>query len=81
MKLRLVSNEKRQPDAVLAELVGEEPRPHSEILDMVWTYIKEHGLKTESGQVNLDRRLKTIFGGQKKVSIFLVSNLVGKHLE
>lgn len=79
-KLRLVSDEKRQPDAALADLVGDEPRSHSEVLDLVWQYIKQHGLNNESGHVNLDRRLRTIFGGQKKVSIFLVSNMVGKHL-
>ena len=76
------TKKKLRPDKVLAEIVGSEPRPRSEILKDFWQYIKEHGLQDSDRRVvNADRTLQPVLGGQKQVNIFLVGDLVGKHLK
>jgi chromatin remodeling complex protein RSC6 len=76
------AKKKLKPDKVLAEIVGTEPRPRSEILKDFWQYIKEQGLQDSDRRVvNADRTLQPVLGGQKQVNIFLVADLVTKHMK
>ena len=76
------AKKKLKPDKALAEIVGSEPRPRSEILKEFWQYIKRQGLQDSDRRVvNADRTLQPVLGGQKQVNIFLVADLVGKHLK
>ena len=76
------SNKKLKPDKALAEIVGTEPRPCSEILKDFWQYIKDQGLQDSDRRVvNADRTLQPVLGGQKQVNIFLVADLVTKHMK
>ena len=45
------AKKKLKPDKVLAEIVGTEPRPRSEILKDFWQYIKEQGLQDSDRRV------------------------------
>ena len=76
------AKKKLKPDKVLASIVGNEPRPRSEILKDFWQYIKDQGLQSSDRRVvNADRTLQPVLGGQKQVNIFLVADLVGKHMK
>ncbi len=76
------AKKKLKPDKALAEIVGTEPRPRSEILKDFWQYIKEQGLQDSDRRVvNADRTLQPVLGGQKQVNIFLVADLVTKHMK
>ena len=76
------ANKKRKPDKVLSDIVGKEPRLRSEILKDFWGYIKRQGLQDSDRRVvNADRTLQPVLGGQKQVSIFMVGDLVDKHMK
>lgn len=70
-----------QPDAVLAEIVGEKAIPRTEVTKKVWAYIKKNGLqdKTNKRMINADDKLMKLFG-KKQVSMFEMTKLVSKHL-
>jgi chromatin remodeling complex protein RSC6 len=71
-----------QPDAKLAEIVGDKPIPRTEITKRVWAYIKKHGLqdKKERRMINADEKLGAIFGSKKQVSMFEMTKLISKHI-
>ncbi len=71
-----------QPDAALAEIVGEKAIPRTEITKKVWAYIKKNGLqdKKEKRNINADEKLQKVFGGKKQVTMFEMTKLVNKHL-
>ncbi len=70
-----------QPDAVLAAIVGDKPLKRTDITQKLWAYIKKHGLqdKKERRMINADEKMKLVFGGRKKVSMFEMTKLVNKH--
>ncbi|HVX38778.1 MAG TPA: SWIB/MDM2 domain-containing protein, partial [Gemmatimonadaceae bacterium] len=72
----------QQPDAALGAIVGLKPMPRTEITKKLWSYIKKHGLqdKKERRMINADEKLKIVFGGKSKVSMFEMTNLVNKHI-
>ncbi|HEY3446281.1 MAG TPA: SWIB/MDM2 domain-containing protein [Myxococcales bacterium] len=71
-----------QPDAALAEIVGEKAIPRTEVTKKVWAYIKKNGLqdKKEKRNINADEKLLKVFGGKKTVTMFEMTKLVNKHL-
>jgi chromatin remodeling complex protein RSC6 len=72
-----------QPDAVLAEVVGDKAVPRTELTKKLWAYIKKHGLQDTKNKrmINADDALKAVFGGKKQVSMFDMTKLVSKHLK
>jgi chromatin remodeling complex protein RSC6 len=72
-----------QPDAVLAEVVGDKAVPRTELTKKLWAYIKKHGLQDQKNKrmINADDALKAVFGGKKQVSMFDMTKLVSKHLK
>ena len=79
---KTAAKKKLKPDKALAVIVGTEPRPRAEILKEFWQYIKQQGLQgSDRRVVNADRTLQPVLGGQKQVNIFLVADLVTKHMK
>lgn len=72
-----------QPDEVLSEVVGSKPLPRTELTKKLWAYIKKNGLqdKKERTMINADDKLKAVFNGKKKVSMFEMTKLVSQHLD
>ena len=72
-----------QPDAALSAVVGGNPMPRTEITKKLWQYIKKNGLQDakERRMINADDKLKAVFGGKTKVSMFEMTKLVNKHLK
>jgi upstream activation factor subunit UAF30 len=72
-----------QPDAALSAVVGSNPIPRTEITKKLWGYIKKNGLQDakERRMINADDKLKPVFGGKGKVSMFEMTKLVNKHIK
>ena len=72
-----------QPDAALGAVVGNTPMPRTEITKKIWQYIKRNGCQDqkERRMINADDKLRPVFGGKNKVSMFEMTKLVNKHLK
>jgi chromatin remodeling complex protein RSC6 len=71
------------PDAQLAAVVGASAMPRTEITKKLWVYIKKNNLQDakERRMINADDKLKPVFGGKGKVSMFEMTKLVNKHIK
>jgi len=72
-----------QPDAALGAVVGNNPMPRTEITKKIWQYIKKNGAQDqkERRMINADDKLRPVFGGKNKVSMFEMTKLVNKHMK
>ena len=71
-----------QPDDALAQVVGSEPMPRTEITKRLWDYIKKHNLQDPNNKrtIKADDRLRPIFDGKSEVSMFEMTKLVNGHI-
>ena len=71
------------PSAVLAAVVGNSPMPRTEVTKKIWDYIKKNKLQDPVNRrnINADDKLKAVFGGKGKVSMFEMTKLVSNHLK
>jgi upstream activation factor subunit UAF30 len=71
------------PSADLAEVVGAKPLPRTEVVKKLWQYIKKNKLQDQKNKrmINADAKLKKVFGGKAKVSMFEMTKLVSKHIK
>jgi upstream activation factor subunit UAF30 len=72
-----------QPDPALSAVVGGNMMPRTEITKKLWGYIKRNNLQDakERRMINADDKLKAVFGGKGKVSMFEMTKLVNKHIK
>ena len=72
-----------QPDAALGAVVGSGAMPRTEVTKKLWGYIKRNNLQDakERRMINADDKLKPVFNGKGKVSMFEMTKLVNKHLK
>jgi upstream activation factor subunit UAF30 len=72
-----------QPSSQLAAVVGNAPMPRTEVTKKIWDYIKKN--KQQDGVnkrlINADDKLRAVFGGKSKVSMFEMTKLVSTHLK
>lgn len=70
-----------KPSPALAEVVGAEPLPRTQVVSKLWEYIKKHNLQDPSNKrmINADDKLKEVFG-KPQANMFEMTALVGKHL-
>jgi chromatin remodeling complex protein RSC6 len=70
------------PSSELGAVVGSAPMPRTEITKKLWAYIKKNNLQDaqERRMINADDKLKPVFGGKGRVSMFDMTKLVNKHL-
>ena len=71
------------PDDKLAAVVGASPLPRTELTKKLWAYIKKNGLQDKKvrTQINADDKLKAVFNGKSKVSMFEMTKLVSGHVK
>jgi chromatin remodeling complex protein RSC6 len=71
------------PSAALAEVVGAQPLPRTEITKRLWAYIKKNGLQDQKNKrmIKADAALKTVFGGKNQVNMFEMTSLVNKQVK
>lgn len=72
-----------QPDADLAAVVGGTPQPRTEVTKKIWAYIKKNNLQDpkERRMIVADDKLRRVFGGKSRVSMFEMTKLVNNHLK
>ena len=72
-----------QPDAALGAVVGNGAMPRTEVTKKLWQYIKRNGLQDqkERRMINADDKLRAVFGGKGKVSMFEMTKLVSRHMK
>ena len=72
-----------QPSTVLAAVVGAMPMPRTEVTKKIWDYIKKNKLQDAVNRrlINADEKLRAVFGGKSKVSMFEMTKLVSNHLK
>ena len=71
------------PSAVLAAVIGSTPMPRTEVTKKIWDYIKKNKLQDAINRrlINADEKLRAVFGGKNKVSMFEMTKLVSNHLK
>jgi chromatin remodeling complex protein RSC6 len=71
-----------QPSNALAAVVGSSPLPRTEVVSKVWEYIKANNLQNPENkrEILADERLRAVFGGKDKVSMFEMNKHFAQHL-
>ena len=71
------------PSSALGAVVGNQPMPRTEVTKKIWDYIKRNKLQdpVNRRQINADEKLRAVFGGKSKVSMFEMTKLVSNHLK
>lgn len=71
------------PDAALAAVVGSDPLPRTELTKKLWDYIKSNDLQNPQNkrEIIADDKLKAVFDGKEKVSMFEMTKLVSNHVK
>jgi upstream activation factor subunit UAF30 len=71
------------PSATLGAVVGTAPLPRTEVTKKIWDYIKKNKLQDAVNRrlINADEKLRAVFGGKSKVSMFEMTKLVSNHLK
>lgn len=69
------------PSPELAQIVGTEPLTRTEVVSLLWAYIKRHRLQDAVNKraVNSDERLLAVFG-KGQISMFEMAGLISNHL-
>ena len=71
-----------QPSNELAVVVGSSPLPRTEVVSKVWEYIKANNLQNPENkrEILADEKLRAVFGGKDKVSMFEMNKHFAQHL-
>ena len=71
-----------KPDEKLADIIGSEPVARTEITKKLWDYIRAHNLQDPKNKtfIQADDKLKQVFDGKDRVSMFEMTKLVFKHV-
>ena len=66
----------------LAAIVGPGPMPRTEVVAMMWVYIKDNGLKNpaDGREISADDKLRAVFG-QDRCTMFEMQKLLTPHLK
>ena len=69
------------PSADLAAVIGSKAVPRTQVVKLIWDYIKKHDLQNPKNRRNIlaDDKLKKVFG-KKEVTMFELAGIIGKHL-
>jgi chromatin remodeling complex protein RSC6 len=71
-----------QPDEKLSAVIGNSPLPRSELVKKLWDYIHQNGLQDQEKRtmINADEKLKEVFDGKARVTMFEMTKLVYAHV-
>lgn len=67
----------------LANVVGNQPLPRTQIIKKMWDYIKANDLQDSKNRrmINADDKLKVVFGGKEQVSMFELAKVINNHIK
>src|SRR5262249_44805485 len=71
------------PSPQLAAVVGSGQLSRGEVVSKIWDYIKKNGLQNPANkrEILADAKLKPVFGGKDKVSMFEMNKHLAGHLK
>jgi chromatin remodeling complex protein RSC6 len=71
------------PSSELAEVVGSAQLSRGEVVSKIWDYIKKNNLQNPQNkrEIMADAKLKPVFGGKDKVSMFEMNKHLANHLK
>lgn len=72
-----------QPDEKLCAVIGNEPLARTDLTRKLWDYIRSHNLQDQENKtfIKADEKLKEVFDGQDRVSMFEMTRLVSSHVK
>jgi chromatin remodeling complex protein RSC6 len=72
-----------KPSTELAAVVGPGELSRAEFVAKVWEYIKKNNLQNpeDKREIIADSKLKPVFGGRDKVSMFEMNKYLAQHLK
>ena len=72
-----------QPSPELAEICGKEPLPRSQVVSKIWDHIRKNNLQNPQNkrEIMADSKLKPVFGGKDRVSMFEMNKHLSNHLK
>lgn len=72
-----------QASDALAEVIGSEPMPRTEVMKKLWDYIKKHKLQDQTNKrnINPDAKLAKVFGSSESIDMFKMTSKISKHLK
>src|SRR5690606_6946769 len=70
------------PDAALGAVIGTGSVTRAELTKKVWDYVKKNNLQDPKDKrtIRADDKLRPVFGGKDKVSMFEMTKLVNQHV-
>ena len=73
----------KKPSKDLAAVVGDKDLARSDAVSKMWAYIKKHNLQNPENkrEILADAKLKPVFGGKDKVSMFEMNKHLANHLK
>ena len=71
-----------QPSKELGAVIGSAPISRGQVVSKIWAYIKSNKLQNPANkrEIIADAKLKPVFGGKDKVSMFEMNKHIAKHL-
>ena len=72
-----------QPSADLAAITGSAPLPRSQVVSKMWDHIRKNNLQNPQNkrEIMADDKLKKVFGGKDRVSMFEMNKHLSNHLK
>ena len=72
-----------QPSSDLAKICGNDPLPRSQVVSKMWDYIRKNNLQNPQNkrEIMADDKLKPVFGGKDRVSMFEMNKHLSNHLK
>ncbi len=72
-----------QPDNHLSAVIGSEAVPRTEVTRKLWDYIRSHNLQDPENKtfIRADDKLKPVFDGKDRVSMFEMTKLIFGHVK
>jgi chromatin remodeling complex protein RSC6 len=72
-----------QPSADLAAITGSSPLPRSQVVSKIWDHIRKNNLQNPQNkrEIMADDKLKKVFGGKDRVSMFEMNKHLSNHLK
>jgi chromatin remodeling complex protein RSC6 len=72
-----------QPSADLAAITGSAPLPRSQVVSKIWDHIRKNNLQNPQNkrEILADDKLKKVFGGKDRVSMFEMNKHLSNHLK
>jgi chromatin remodeling complex protein RSC6 len=70
------------PDEKLAQIIGNEPLARTRVTKKLWDYIRGHNLQDPENKtfIKADDKLREVFDGKERVSMFEMTKLVFNHV-